>query len=119
MAFIGIIRPSLIPATGISNLPGASGVPILPIDITPTKEQSAYRITIVASGIVPVLFGMTIDDGITPYTTLFNDGLGLKPDTSYLFTHGVTNKESYNFVLLGGPVGWRKLQVEEVTEGVI
>lgn len=120
MAFIGVRRPSIVPVTGISNLPGASGVAILAADVVPSKEQSAFRITVIPSGDGALQFGMTIDDGTTPYTTLFNDGNGLTPDTSYLFTHGVTNLESYNFVLLGsGLVGWRKLQIEEVTEGVI
>ena len=118
MAFIGVFGPSIIPATGISNLPGASGVPILSSAITPSREQSAYRITVVASG-APAQFAMIVDDGSGPYQTLFNGGEALQPDTSYLFTHGVKNTESYNFVLLGSPVAWRKLQVEEVTEGVI
>lgn len=119
MAFIGERRPSIVAATGISNLPGASGVPILAADIVPTKEQSAYRITVVASGSSALQFGMTIDDGSGAYTTLFNDGETINPGTSYLFTHGVTNAESYNFVLLGPTFAWRKLQIEEVTEGVI
>lgn len=120
MAFIGERRPSIVAVTGISNLPGASGVPVLASDVTPTKVQSAYRITVIASGASPVQFGMTINDGSGPYTTLFNDGNGITPGTSYLFTHGVTNLESYNFVLLAtGVVAWRKLQIEEVTEGVI
>lgn len=123
MAFIGVRRPSIIPVTGISNVAGADGVPVLGTAVTATKEQSAYRITIIPSGTDVLQFGMIVDDGVSPYTTLFNDGQPLNPDVSYLFTHGVTNKEIYNFVLIavsGSPsVGWRKLQVEEVTEGVI
>ncbi len=119
MAFIGIIRPSIVAVTGIANLPGTSGVPILGSDVVPTREQSAYRITVVPSGATPMQFAITIDDGSGPYQALLNGGQTLTPGASYLFTHGVTNKESYNFVLLGSPVGWRKLQVEEVTEGVI
>ena len=123
MAFIGVRRPSIVAVTGISNLPGADSVPILGSDVVPTKEQSAYRITVIPSGTDSLLFGMIIDDGSLSYTTIFNDGTPLSPDTSYLFTHGVTNKESYNWVLIavsGTPsIGWRKLQIEEVTEGVI
>lgn len=119
MAFIGIIRPSIVAVTGIANRSGASGVPILDSDIVPSKDQSAYRITVVPSGTGALQLAMTIDDGSGPYQALLNGGDALNPGTSYLFTHGVTNLESYNFVLLGAPVGWRKLQIEEVTEGVI
>jgi hypothetical protein len=124
MAFIGARRPSIIPVTGISNRWGADSVPILDSDVVPTKEQSAYRITIIPSGTDALQFGMTVDDGVAPaYTALLNDGQTLSSNTSYLFTHGVTNAESYNFVLIavsGTPdVAWRKLQIEEVTEGVI
>lgn len=119
MAFIGVIRPSIVAVTGVSNTPGASGVPVLSPAITPSREQSAYRITVVPSGDSPMQFAMVVDDGSGPYQTLLNGGETLQPGTSYLFTHGVTNKESYNFVLLGSPVAWRKLQIEEVTEGVI
>jgi hypothetical protein len=123
MAFIGIIRPSIVPVTGVSNSPGADSVPILDVDVTPTKPQSAYRITVVPSGTDVLQFGMTIDDGVLPYTTLFNGGEPLNSEASYLFTHGVKDTESYNFVLIavsGSPsIAWRKLQVEEVTEGVV
>lgn len=120
MAFIGERRPSIIAATGISNQPGVTATPVLPADLVPTKEVSAYRITVIPSGDA-VQFGMTINDGSGPYTTLFNDGNVINPGTSYLFTHGVTNAESYNFVMINatGVFAWRKLQVEEVTEGVI